>query len=144
MIWATRPIGLVTAGHTVVEQARHAGDWLVGTVLGEPLTADHSPVIGDGHSSSAWRSPSRLWSGALGSVLLFYGLGRRRVMGKLAMTIGLGLLAEGLFHHSTSESFGEEAMHPMENHAAGEVPGETSPARGQPEDASPSWKVAVP
>lgn len=135
---------LVTAGHTLVEQTRRTGDWLVGSVLGEPRGPAYPPVLEDGHGGSAWRSPSRLWCGAVGSVLLFYGLGRRRFLGKVATTLGLGLLAEGLLHHSTSEPYHENENQPAESRTPSEIPGDTSPARGQAEDTSPGWKVAVP
>ena len=121
-------------------EVQRAGSWLLGTVMGEPLGQHGPDAVGDEHLTSPWPSQSRLLSGTLGSVLMVYGLSHRRPLARLAMTAGLGLLAEGLLHHSTSEGR-------FERQPAGrdKAPGAVSPARGQTEDAtSPSWKVAVP
>lgn len=116
-------------GRQVVEQAHHASH----AVLGE-----HCQIAEQGEGSCPWKSRSRLLVGTAGSLLLVYGLARRRPLARLATALGLGLLAEGLIHHSTSEP---QQPEPSRHH---EEPGTVSPARGQAEDTGASWKVAVP
>jgi len=129
---------VVASGCMLAEQTQRAGSWLLGAALGKVPEKLRPSAMEEEHFSSPWRSQSRLFSGTVGSLLLMYGMTRRRPLARLAMTAGLGLLAEGLLHHSTSEGRTEPVRQ-------GEQPGVTSPARSQTEDAAgPSWKVAVP
>ena len=132
---------VVAAGHALSGQAERAGGWLMGAVMGRPPQRQMSELKSgaDEHLDSRWPSKSRLWAGTAGSVLLMYGLAYRRPLARLAATVGLGLLAESLLHHSETET-GREPKPRRE-----QDPGAASPARSQlNEDASPSWKVAVP
>lgn len=135
---------VVATGCALANQVQQAGHWLLGSVLGETPAQLRLSALDEEHLSSPWRSQSRLLSGTVGSLLLIYGITRRRPLARLAITAGLGLIAEGLLHHSMSESLPAEPRPDVTTHQ-GEEPGVTSPARGQTDDAaSPSWKVAVP
>jgi hypothetical protein len=134
---------VVATGHVLGDQAERAGGWLAGAVTGNRprarLQSSASQAAAEEHLDSRWPSRSRFWAGTAGSVLLAYGLANRRPLARLAATLGLGLLAEGLLHHSESEPAWEPRAR------RGQDPSTASPARSQMnEDASPSWKVAVP
>ncbi|HEX4148025.1 MAG TPA: hypothetical protein VHY20_03515 [Pirellulales bacterium] len=134
---------VVAAGHALTSQAEQAADWLVGAVTGKRPGSRNEPsalqAAAEEHLDSLWPSKSRLWAGTAGSALFFYGLANRRPLARLGAILGLGLLAEGLLHHSVSEAG------PEPGRLRGQEPGTASPARSQlTDDASPSWKVAVP
>jgi hypothetical protein len=134
---------VVATGCALANQAKQAAHWLLGSARSETPANLRASALDEEHLSSPWRSQSRLFSGTVGSLLLVYGITRRRPLARLAMTAGLGLIAEGLLHHSISE--GRPAESRRENTRQGEEPGVTSPARGQADEAAnPSWKVAVP